>query len=353
MSVDSVALATSEWPVPDEAREPEPRARSTRVRDRAHARVQLRRLDACLSVLEDAHEEDLTRVSAELALRVRHLVPGVRPGMLITDALDLVFQEQEQYLLGAQGDSEHAEGRFSLAWPPETGMALPPNSQDAWTEKLDEQGARQLTERIRSTTRLVCLLLMEAHERRAWLLLGYRTWEQYVQKEFGFSRSRSYELVDQARVILAIRAAAGMSEVPDISAFAAQQIKPHMAGVLRTISERVPALPRERMTEAVAEIVREARATRRAAGAAPRPASPVCEVLAPAFGADRAPDLHRLFRAIESLGKLPSPPEMVTIIGERHGNRLDDIERALHWLTELVRCWRLVQGEPRPLSAAR
>jgi membrane-associated HD superfamily phosphohydrolase len=51
-------------------------------------------------------------------------------------------------------------------------------------------------------------LILEAHDRRAWQALGYSTWEQYVKKEFALSRSRSYQLLDQARVVNRLREAA-------------------------------------------------------------------------------------------------------------------------------------------------
>jgi hypothetical protein len=50
-------------------------------------------------------------------------------------------------------------------------------------------------------------LILEAHDRRAWQALGYPTWQQYVKKEFNLSRSRSYQLLDRARVQQALLAA--------------------------------------------------------------------------------------------------------------------------------------------------
>jgi hypothetical protein len=42
--------------------------------------------------------------------------------------------------------------------------------------------------------------LLEAHDRGAWLVLGYTTWEQYAKKEFHLSRKRSYQLAAGAKV---------------------------------------------------------------------------------------------------------------------------------------------------------
>ena len=54
--------------------------------------------------------------------------------------------------------------------------------------------------------------MLEAHDRRAWQALGYPTWEQYVKKEFNLSRSRSYQLLDRAKVTHALFAA-GLDEM--------------------------------------------------------------------------------------------------------------------------------------------
>src|SRR5215471_17099877 len=179
--------------------------------DRESRRWRLRLLDSCLHALEDAHEADHVTVPGQVAARVGDVVPAVRPGMLISEAINLVLYEQERYL-----DSQGLEGGLVPV------VTEPP---------LDERGARELTERIKAATREVCLLLIEAHRRRAWQALGYVTWEDYVHGEFGLSRTRSYELLDQGRVIKALQAAAGISGIPAVSAYAAEQIKPFLGEV--------------------------------------------------------------------------------------------------------------------------
>jgi hypothetical protein len=106
---------------------------------------------------------------------------------------------------------------------------------------LDEVGARKLTEQIRAATRQVCLLLLEAHERRVWVVLSYTRWEDYVSAEFGFSRSRSYELLDQGRVILSLQEAAAQTEIPDVSGYAASRLK----HCLPELTEEIRARARE------------------------------------------------------------------------------------------------------------
>jgi hypothetical protein len=90
---------------------------------------------------------------------------------------------------------------------------------------LDQASARSLTERIRRARHETCVFLLEAHEGCAASALGYATWKLYVTTEFGLSRSRSYELLDQGRVIVSVHATVGLDELPNISAYAASQVK--------------------------------------------------------------------------------------------------------------------------------
>lgn len=65
---------------------------------------------------------------------------------------------------------------------------------------LDAKGAKALTKRIRQSTEALGELLLEAQEREAWRALGYRTWGAYVDGEFDFKRTRSYQVMKQAKV---------------------------------------------------------------------------------------------------------------------------------------------------------
>jgi len=62
-------------------------------------RGRLRRLDDCLTVLEQAHELDLTEVSERMADLLSERVPTVRAGMSIADAIEEVLREQEPYMV--------------------------------------------------------------------------------------------------------------------------------------------------------------------------------------------------------------------------------------------------------------
>jgi hypothetical protein len=62
-------------------------------------RTRLRRLDDCLNILEQAHEQDLTIVSETLAAMVAARVPSIHAGMTIVDAIEEVLREQEPYMV--------------------------------------------------------------------------------------------------------------------------------------------------------------------------------------------------------------------------------------------------------------
>jgi hypothetical protein len=257
---------------------------------------QLRLLDHCLQQVEDAQERGESVLSEDLAARVGEIVGPLPSGMSITDAMEMIFSEQERYLAGSddpaptgvagrpgaqagrgdevprrslarhQGRQPDREGPGSgetLTAPLPAGAHLARGDR----EPMSEAEARLLTERIRTATRYVCLLLREVHQRRAWVSLGYANWEQYVQTEFSISRSRSYELLDQANVILDLRSAAGMNELPDVSAYVAVQIKGRLPLIIETLRQRISEAkgraPRDIVTELVEEHRRQIAQSRR------------------------------------------------------------------------------------------
>jgi hypothetical protein len=102
--------------------------------------------------------------------------------------------------------------------------------------------ARALTRRIRDGVDQVWSLLTEAHDRKAWSALGYATWKAYVEAEFGMTKQRSYQLLDQGRVIASIREAAGSeSNAFDLSARDTAAIKADLPEVTDEIRTRVAA----------------------------------------------------------------------------------------------------------------
>lgn len=77
-------------------------------------------------------------------------------------------------------------------------------------EALSKEDAQTLTKDIQSTTTVLYVLLKKAHDTKAWISLGYKSWTEYIEKEFDFSRARSYQLINQANVIEEINEASGV-----------------------------------------------------------------------------------------------------------------------------------------------
>jgi hypothetical protein len=72
--------------------------------------------------------------------------------------------------------------------------------------ELDEDGAREITDRIRTTSNVLYLLVKRAHAGKAYKALGYNSFESYVNTEFNFSKVYAYRLLNQANFIEAIEA---------------------------------------------------------------------------------------------------------------------------------------------------
>lgn len=165
--------------------------------------------------------------------------------------------------------------------PPERpvleGTVMPVGDPDAAVMTRGE--AEAITEHIRNAIDMTWALIARAHAGRAWQALGYDSWASYTSEQFGVSRSRSYQLINQAEVITAISAAAPEGTVVKISERAARDLR-------KVIDEVVPAVARE--TEGLTPESAEARigeildSYRSASEPAPSNAGAVAEFMADA-----------------------------------------------------------------------
>jgi hypothetical protein len=275
----------------------------------------------CLTLLEDAHERGEVLVDAVLARKLRPVVPSIADGMPITGVLDDIFSRQEPYLLRESRPSP-SPGATSADVP-----AIPTATVGGPTQALSRTEAAALTRRIRSTCQPVCLLMLEAHERKAWVALGYRSWGQYVRREFELSRRRSYELVDQGRVVRLVQEVSGMSGVPAISAYAALQIKPHLNEVARAIGLRRRGLPEPELAQLVRDVVDDIRGR--------IPARPIA-CAGPAAGRTTGLQVDRLLDAIELLGRMPPPALASAAITPDLAHRLASIDAVAAWMSDFA-----------------
>lgn len=120
---------------------------------------------------------------------------------------------------------------------PVSSVLMPLDNAELTTEQ-----AVKLTETIRNASEVLWVLLSRAHAGKAWLALGYASWESYVYSEFDMSRSRSYQLLDQARVIREIEAAVPAGTQIHMSEAAARDLRGVLDEVIPQIRERTQGL---------------------------------------------------------------------------------------------------------------
>lgn len=124
---------------------------------------------------------------------------------------------------------------------------------------LTTDQARQLTSTIRDAAEVLWVLIARAHAGKAWQALGYPSWERYVRDEFNMSRSRSYQLLDQARVIAAIEAAVPAGTQVHISEATARDLKDVITDAIPEIRDELEGMEPEEATARLDEILAETR----------------------------------------------------------------------------------------------
>lgn len=261
--------------------------------------------------------------------------------------------------------------------------ASPVTSVDL-TTPLSVEDARELTEHIRSTADVLWVLLARAHTGRAWAALGYPSFAAYVQAEFDISRSRAYQILDQARVIKAIEAAAPDGTVLNISEAAARDLKSVIGEVVPEVRERTADLPPAEAGQVVEEIVADYRGRLREpqggepaappplgafAGAEdstpagsppgggaidqgyrPPPAPPVYEWDEPGDAALIRRNVQAAYDLYSSLAALRSMPDIDSVIDtipmERRAQISDALPAAVAWLGEFQTRWLAQPWQP-------
>jgi hypothetical protein len=313
-------------------------------------RSSLHILDACLTQLEEANERGDQRLSASLAARLDPHLPGIDPEMLVADAMNLVFKQQQQYL-----DSPDEGDRNSL-----TSSPVAPTNTPGRAESMSRPEALVLTERIRTQGQQVCYLLWEAHQRRAWAALGYASWERYIRQEFGMSRSRSYDLLDQARVLSELQSAARLRVVPRLSPYATMQIKADLGSVLAEVRRRTSGASSEDRKVIVVEVVNEARRRGHSHATASTPTvrpsirsaseSRLVKQNSLSLRDAHICDLHR---AVVYLASLPPPAECLREADRNVVPSLAIVKQALEWLMGLQVCLASPDARWNPQASGR
>lgn len=162
-------------------------------------------------------------------------------------------------LVPVSGDGEHV----NIIQRSSTGEDIP-YSIDLSSPPLNEAEALELTERIRNTTNLLWVLIKRAHAGKAYLALGYTSFEEYARTEFDISRSYAYKLLNQANVIEAIEAVVPEGTEFSLTAGQAADIKPVLPAMLATIEERASDLAPSEAGQMIEDVMREDLARRKA-----------------------------------------------------------------------------------------
>lgn len=126
--------------------------------------------------------------------------------------------------------------------------------------------AQEITERIRSTSDVLYLLISKAHAGKAWAALSYANFEEYVKAEFDISRSRAYQLINQANVVQAIEAAAPEGTQVRITEAAARDLKSVLEELAPQVREATDGRTPEESEDIIAGLVGDYRAEKKAAG---------------------------------------------------------------------------------------
>lgn len=126
-------------------------------------------------------------------------------------------------------------------------------------EILTHSEAQSLTDNIKSTANLLYLLLNKAYKGRAWIALGHKNFEEYVRAEFSISRSRAYQLLNQAKVIEEIESVAPKGTKVEISEASARELRLVVDELTDKIKEATTDLDPEEAEAVIQEIVSETR----------------------------------------------------------------------------------------------
>lgn len=138
---------------------------------------------------------------------------------------------------------------------PKAGMELV-----EFIDEISEEDARHLTDTIKATATATYLLIAEAHRRKAHKALGYETWASYVKEEFNISVGRSYQLIDQAKVIEEIESVAPENTEVKLSEAQARSIKQRLPEITNTIKENSEKMSPEEAQNFIEDVINQARA---------------------------------------------------------------------------------------------
>ena len=177
------------------------------------------------------------------------------------DGVDIAIEdfEEEELTLHDSDDFDELYDKDEPFDALSTDIELPPTSE--LSAELDYEEAENLTITIRNAANMLWFLILKAYHGKAWKVLGYKSWGDYVTEEFDMSRSRSYQILDQAKVIQAIENVTPEGTHIDLNEASARELKYVLDEILPEIEERTAGLSPEEAQEVLHQIVNETRET--------------------------------------------------------------------------------------------
>lgn len=129
---------------------------------------------------------------------------------------------------------------------------------------MSRDAAKELTEQIRSMATATYVLVKRAYDYKAWMALGYDSWGDYVTSEFSISRSRSYQLINQAKVIEAISESAPDGTSVTITEAQARDVERALPKITDRVKKETAGQDPEEAGETIDGIIDDARKERKA-----------------------------------------------------------------------------------------
>ncbi len=171
----------------------------------------------------------------------------------VAEPADAVLPENGQIVaVDTDGESEHvtvvqvdAQGNEVVTV---VDMALPP---------LNREEAVEITEKIKGTTNLLYLLIKRAHAGKAYVALGYSSFEKYVREEFNYSRSYAYKLLNQATVIEAIESVVPEGTEVYVGELASRSLKHALPELVSEIEDRTAGLEPSEASQVLNDVIRD------------------------------------------------------------------------------------------------
>lgn len=139
----------------------------------------------------------------------------------------------------------------------EDGLAI--QELDTHPGDLTYDDAKLLTEYIRSTADALYVLLHRAHTGKAWKALGYSSFAAYAKSEFDISKSRAYQLLNQAKLVDEITYALPEGATVTITEAVARDLKSMASEIVPQVKSETEGMSPEEASAKAQEILEDRR----------------------------------------------------------------------------------------------